>query len=168
MWWRCGNHLDGPRPGRYNSIVRPITHHKPPLETPTWKTHNARANGNPASGAVAATNASPTTGRTPSTPCPSAKSAGRRLCLRPCPAPTEGDQRRPHSRYCGSMAEQLTRNEQVVGSIPTSSSNVKRTPIGVLFTLWHRLQAKAPLYCGFPSFFLTISASSGNLFTMAE
>ncbi len=26
-------------------------------------------------------------------------------------------------RYCGSMAEQLTRNEQVVGSIPTSSSN---------------------------------------------
>ena len=24
--------------------------------------------------------------------------------------------------YCGSMAEQFTRNEQVVGSIPTSSS----------------------------------------------
>ena len=27
--------------------------------------------------------------------------------------------------YCGSMAEQLTRNEQVVGSIPTSSSRKK-------------------------------------------
>ncbi|GEM_PF-6568235 len=29
-------------------------------------------------------------------------------------------------RWCGSMAEQLIRNEQVVGSIPTTSSKIIR------------------------------------------
>lgn len=33
---------------------------------------------------------------------------------------------RPGLCYCGSGVEQLTRNEQVVGSNPTSSSNIKK------------------------------------------
>ena len=46
-------------------------------------------------------------------------------------------------RYCGSMAEHLTRNEKVVGSIPTSSSTQEThpefcTPGGFLFLKWQK------------------------------